>query len=264
MTVRVGVVVTPYGEHSIEFIREAEQLGVDSIWVPEFWAGDALTRSGSSPARRRRSSGDRHRAARRPNAGDAGDVGTVDAGSLRRTVRARHRNQRTASHGGMARRPLRQARATHTRDHRHHPRGHRRRASRVPRRDLRAAAARRRGPQHPFAHAADARSDLCRVARPEQPSAHGGARRRVDRQLLLPRDRRRVLRPDSRRRRPRRTLVRRSRPHRRRRARVHRRRRSRWAPACRGLRVHLRGDGLGDHELLQQRLRTAGLRRRRT
>jgi F420-dependent oxidoreductase-like protein len=40
---RVGVVVTPYGEQVIEFVRQAEQLGVDSVWVPEFWAGDALT-----------------------------------------------------------------------------------------------------------------------------------------------------------------------------------------------------------------------------
>ena len=43
MTLRVGVVATPYGEHVIEFIQQAEQLGVDSVWVPEFWAGDALT-----------------------------------------------------------------------------------------------------------------------------------------------------------------------------------------------------------------------------
>jgi F420-dependent oxidoreductase-like protein len=43
VTLRVGVVATPYGEHMIQFIRQAEQLGVDSVWVPEFWAGDALT-----------------------------------------------------------------------------------------------------------------------------------------------------------------------------------------------------------------------------
>ena len=43
MTLRVGVVVTPYGEHSVDFVQQAERLGVDSVWVPEFWAGDALT-----------------------------------------------------------------------------------------------------------------------------------------------------------------------------------------------------------------------------
>ena len=43
MTLRVGIVATPYGEHAIELVRQAEKLGVDSVWVPEFWAGDALT-----------------------------------------------------------------------------------------------------------------------------------------------------------------------------------------------------------------------------
>jgi F420-dependent oxidoreductase-like protein len=43
VTLRVGVVATPYGEQAIEFVRQAERLGVDSVWVPEFWAGDALT-----------------------------------------------------------------------------------------------------------------------------------------------------------------------------------------------------------------------------
>jgi F420-dependent oxidoreductase-like protein len=43
VTLRVGVAVTPYGERAVDFVREADQLGVDSVWVPEFWAGDALT-----------------------------------------------------------------------------------------------------------------------------------------------------------------------------------------------------------------------------
>jgi F420-dependent oxidoreductase-like protein len=43
VTLRVGVAAVPYGGHAIDFVREAEQLGVDSVWVPEFWAGDALT-----------------------------------------------------------------------------------------------------------------------------------------------------------------------------------------------------------------------------
>jgi F420-dependent oxidoreductase-like protein len=43
VTLRVGVVVTPYNSGAIEFVQQAEQLGVDSVWVPEFWAGDALT-----------------------------------------------------------------------------------------------------------------------------------------------------------------------------------------------------------------------------
>ena len=43
MTLRVGVMATPYRASEVAFIREAEALGVDSIWVPEFWAGDAMT-----------------------------------------------------------------------------------------------------------------------------------------------------------------------------------------------------------------------------
>ena len=43
MTLRVGIVVTPYGGPAVELVRQAERLGVDSVWVPEFWAGDALT-----------------------------------------------------------------------------------------------------------------------------------------------------------------------------------------------------------------------------
>ena len=40
---RVGVAAMPLTADAIEFVRQAEKLGVDSVWVPEFWAGDALT-----------------------------------------------------------------------------------------------------------------------------------------------------------------------------------------------------------------------------
>ena len=61
VTLRVGVGAMPFTAGGVEFVREAERLGVDSVWVPEFWAGDALTplaylaaqtsrRSGSPPA----------------------------------------------------------------------------------------------------------------------------------------------------------------------------------------------------------------------
>jgi F420-dependent oxidoreductase-like protein len=43
MTLRVGVAVVPLTADAIEFVRQADNLGVDSVWVPEFWAGDALT-----------------------------------------------------------------------------------------------------------------------------------------------------------------------------------------------------------------------------
>jgi len=43
MTLRVGVAAMPLTADAIEFVHQAEKLGVDSVWVPEFWAGDALT-----------------------------------------------------------------------------------------------------------------------------------------------------------------------------------------------------------------------------
>jgi F420-dependent oxidoreductase-like protein len=40
---RVGVHADVYREGGVEFVREAERLGADTVWVPEFWAGDAFT-----------------------------------------------------------------------------------------------------------------------------------------------------------------------------------------------------------------------------
>ena len=43
MTLRVGFTAQPLTPAGIELVRQAERLGADSVWVPEFWAGDALT-----------------------------------------------------------------------------------------------------------------------------------------------------------------------------------------------------------------------------
>lgn len=43
MTLRIGLSVDPYSPETVDLVAEAERLGVDSIWVPEFWGGDALT-----------------------------------------------------------------------------------------------------------------------------------------------------------------------------------------------------------------------------
>ena len=40
---RIGLAVEPRLPGSAEFARNAEQLGVDSLWVPEVWGYDALT-----------------------------------------------------------------------------------------------------------------------------------------------------------------------------------------------------------------------------
>jgi F420-dependent oxidoreductase-like protein len=43
MTLEVGIAAAPYTREELEFVRRAEAIGVESVWVPEFWAGDAFT-----------------------------------------------------------------------------------------------------------------------------------------------------------------------------------------------------------------------------
>lgn len=43
MTLRIGVTPSGLDPESLTFIREAENLGVDSVWAPEAWMYDALT-----------------------------------------------------------------------------------------------------------------------------------------------------------------------------------------------------------------------------
>src|ERR1700684_584645 len=43
MTLSIGLSVNPQDPEWLELAREAERVGVDSIWVPEFWAYDAFT-----------------------------------------------------------------------------------------------------------------------------------------------------------------------------------------------------------------------------
>ncbi|MHB8466543.1 MAG: LLM class flavin-dependent oxidoreductase [Acidimicrobiales bacterium] len=43
MTLRVGVGATAYHDRAVDFVVEAERLGADSVWTPEFWGYDALT-----------------------------------------------------------------------------------------------------------------------------------------------------------------------------------------------------------------------------
>lgn len=43
MTLRVGVWAGGTSPRAVDFVVEAERLGAESVWSPEFWAGDALT-----------------------------------------------------------------------------------------------------------------------------------------------------------------------------------------------------------------------------
>jgi F420-dependent oxidoreductase-like protein len=40
---RIGVLATSLDSDGVEFVRQAERLGADSVWSAEFWAGDAFT-----------------------------------------------------------------------------------------------------------------------------------------------------------------------------------------------------------------------------
>jgi F420-dependent oxidoreductase-like protein len=43
MTLRIGITPTGADRASLEYVRDAERLGADSVWVPEAWMYDALT-----------------------------------------------------------------------------------------------------------------------------------------------------------------------------------------------------------------------------
>jgi F420-dependent oxidoreductase-like protein len=43
MTLRVGITSLAHTDDDVDFVMGAERLGADSVWVPEFWAYDALT-----------------------------------------------------------------------------------------------------------------------------------------------------------------------------------------------------------------------------
>jgi F420-dependent oxidoreductase-like protein len=43
VSLRVGIAAQPVAPAGIELVRQAERLGVESVWVPEYWSADALT-----------------------------------------------------------------------------------------------------------------------------------------------------------------------------------------------------------------------------
>jgi F420-dependent oxidoreductase-like protein len=43
MTLRLGTWAQPVDQPGLDYVVEAERLGLDSIWIPEFWGFDALT-----------------------------------------------------------------------------------------------------------------------------------------------------------------------------------------------------------------------------
>src|SRR5258705_182298 len=58
----------PFGAEAVDFVREAERLGVEAVWVPGVWAFDALTPLGVLAA----STSTAWRASARPTGGGRG------------------------------------------------------------------------------------------------------------------------------------------------------------------------------------------------
>jgi F420-dependent oxidoreductase-like protein len=50
VTLEVGITAAPSMPSMVDYVVEAERLGATSVWVPEFWAYDALTPLGSLAA----------------------------------------------------------------------------------------------------------------------------------------------------------------------------------------------------------------------
>lgn len=46
MTLRIGVALSAVDADAVSFVRAAERLGADSVWIPEYWGADALTPAG--------------------------------------------------------------------------------------------------------------------------------------------------------------------------------------------------------------------------
>ena len=47
MTLEIGIVTSPAMPGMVDYVVEAERLGATSVWLPEFWAHDALTPLGA-------------------------------------------------------------------------------------------------------------------------------------------------------------------------------------------------------------------------
>ncbi len=48
MTLKLGIWAMPVDERGLDYVREAERLGVDVAWVPEAWSYDAMTLIGAA------------------------------------------------------------------------------------------------------------------------------------------------------------------------------------------------------------------------
>ena len=199
MTLRIGLSIDPSMPRFLDVARQAERIGVDSVWVAEYWAYDAFTPLAAVAAvteRLRLATGIAQLGARTPAmlAMTAQGVQAVSDGRLILGIGTSGPQVMEGWHGVPFDRPVQRTRETIeivrmiTAGERLSYDGS---VYRLPLPDSAGRAIRSRADAAPI-------PDLRRVARPGQPGAHRGAGRRVDRQLVLHRERGGVLRPDRR------------------------------------------------------------------
>ncbi len=261
MTLRVGIAAMPLTPQGVELIREAERLGVDSVWVPEFWAADALTPLAylaACTSRIRLATGILQLGARSPAmlAMSALSLHSLSGGRFVLGVGTSGPQVMEGWHGVRFDRPLRRTRETIE--------------------IIRLITAGERLEYHGEIYDLPMPGGEGRPIRSLLPPAHipiyvaslGPANLRLTGELadgwignlFFPETAEVFLGPHPRGRRGGRPYAGQRRTNRLGWRRVHRRGGGRRPPPRRRLRIYFRGNGIGRHELLQQRLRTSGLR----
>jgi alkanesulfonate monooxygenase SsuD/methylene tetrahydromethanopterin reductase-like flavin-dependent oxidoreductase (luciferase family) len=128
-------------DEQVNYVVEAEKLGVDAVWTAEAWGQDAiapLAYLGAKTSRIKLGTGIMQISAR--GTGDDSDDRVDDGGDHQRQVSARPRRQRSPGGRRVARSAVQGAADADEGNHRHHQAGLRRREDRVPRAVSRAAA----------------------------------------------------------------------------------------------------------------------------
>ena len=208
MTLRVGIAAMPTSAAGVELVRQAERLGVDSVWVPEFWAADALTPLAylaGQTSTIRLATAIVQLGARTPAmlAMSAMSLQALSGGRFVLGIGSSGPQVMEGWHGVRFDKPVRRTRETIdiirtvTAGHRLEYDGE------IYQLPLAGGEGRAIRSLMPATHV----PIYVAVTRTRQPAPHRGARRRLDRQLVLPRDRRGVPRPDPRRRQPGRPLI---------------------------------------------------------
>ena len=253
-------------DEQVDYVVEAEKLGVDAVWTAEAWGQDAispLAYLGAKTSRIKLGTGIMQISARAPamTAMTALTMAAITNDRFILGLGASGPQVVEGLHGRPFKAPLTRMKETD----RHHQTRVRRREDRIPRPVSRTAAAGRAG-QGAAAVATRQRqhSDLSRDARSCDARIHRRRGGRLARYVVHAGTRGRPPRLSAARRAKRRTHSRRHRHPGRRHGRVRRRhRRARRAAEARHG-IHARRDGLGDDELLQRRVQARWLGRSRS